>query len=112
MKYIKNLILTVSGIAVAMGVSSCNSFLDMTPTDSVSDKMLWKTSANAEYGVNYIYSYILDMADANSGQCMAGMTDALTDQLKYGSYNFNALCYIPSEIAYGGSVLTANYESG
>lgn len=39
MKYIKNLILTVSGIAVAMGVSSCNSFLDMTPTDSVSDKM-------------------------------------------------------------------------
>lgn len=53
MKYIKNLILTVSGIAVAMGVSSCNSFLDMTPTDSVSDKMLWKTSANAEYGVNY-----------------------------------------------------------
>ena len=64
MKYIKNLILTVSGIAVAMGVSSCNSFLDMTPTDSVSDKMLWKTTANAEYGVNYIYSYILDMADA------------------------------------------------
>ena len=111
MKYIKNLILTVSGIAVAMGVSSCNSFLDMTPTDSVSDKMLWKTTANAEYGVNYIYSYILDMADANSGQCMAGMTDALTDQLKYGSYNFNALCYIPSEIAYGGSVLTANYVS-
>lgn len=107
MKYIKNLILTVSGIAVAMGVSSCNSFLDMTPTDSVSDKMLWKTTANAEYGVNYIYSYILDMADANSGQCAAGMTDALTDQLKYGSYNFNALCYIPSEIAYGGSVLTA-----
>lgn len=53
MKYIKNLILTVSGIAVAMGVSSCNSFLDMTPTDSVSDKMLWKTTANAEYGVNY-----------------------------------------------------------
>ena len=42
MKYIKNLILTVSGIAVAMGVSSCNSFLDMTPTDSVSDKMLWE----------------------------------------------------------------------
>ena len=111
MKYIKNLILTVSGIAVAMGVSSCNSFLDMTPTDSVSDKMLWKTTANAEYGVNYIYSYILDMADANSGQCAAGMTDALTDQLKYGSYNFNALCYIPSEIAYGGSVLTANYVS-
>ena len=48
MKYIKNLILTVSGIAVAMGVSSCNSFLDMTPTDSVSDKMLWKTTANAD----------------------------------------------------------------
>lgn len=101
--------MAVSGTLLVAGLSSCNSFLDMTPTDSVSDKMLWRTTENAEYGVNYIYSYIFDMADANTGQCVAGMTDALTDQLKYGSYNFNSLCYIPSEIAYGGSVLTANY---
>ena len=37
------------------------------------------------------------------------MTDALTDQIKYGSYLYNSMCFIPSEIAYGGSTLTANY---
>ncbi len=106
----KNILQATSGIALAaLLASSCNDFLDMTPTDSVSDKIIWQTTQNAEYGVNYIYSYILDMADANTGQCVAGMTDALTDQLKYGSYNYNALAYIPSEIAYGGSTLTANY---
>ncbi len=105
----KNILLTASSLVLAAGLSSCNDFLDMTPTDSVSDKIIWQTTENAEYGVNYIYSYILDMADANCGQSSAGMTDALTDQLKYGSYNYNALCYIPSEIAYGGSTLTANY---
>ncbi len=101
--------MAVSGMAAMAGLASCNDYLDMTPTDSVSDKLLWKTTQNAEYGVNYIYSYILDMADANNGQCSAGMTDALSDQLKYGSYNYNALCLIPSEISYGGSTLTANY---
>ena len=101
--------MALSGMAAVVGLGSCNDFLDMTPTDSVSDKLLWRTTQNAEYGVNYIYSYILDMADANGGQCSAGMTDALTDQMKYGSYNYNALCLIPSEISYGGSTLTANY---
>ena len=43
-------------------------------------------------------------------QCSAGLTEALTDQLKYGSYNYNAMCYIPSEIAYGdATTLTAGY---
>ena len=105
----KNILLTASSLVLAAGLTSCNDYLDMTPTDSVSDKIIWQTTENAEYGVNYIYSYILDMADANNGQSSAGMTDALTDELKYGSYNYNALCYIPSEIAYGGSTLTANY---
>ena len=105
----KNILLTASSLVLAAGLTSCNDYLDMTPTDSVSDKIIWQTTQNAEYGVNYIYSYILDMADANNGQSSAGMTDALTDELKYGSYNYNALCYIPSEIAYGGSTLTANY---
>jgi glyoxylase-like metal-dependent hydrolase (beta-lactamase superfamily II) len=43
-------------------------------------------------------------------QCVAGQTEALTDMLKYGSYNYNALCYIPSEIAYGAATtLTTSY---
>ena len=92
---------------MALGLSSCTSFLDMSPTDKVSDKVMWENTTNAEYHVNYLYSYIYDVL---MGQCVAGQTEALTDMLKYGSYNYNALCYIPSEIAYGAATtLTAGY---
>ncbi|WP_299088270.1 RagB/SusD family nutrient uptake outer membrane protein [uncultured Bacteroides sp.] len=93
-------------MGASLGFTSCNDFLDMTPTNSVSDKGVWTSVTTAEYAVNYIYSYVYDVAVA---QCVAGMTESLTDQMKYGSYNYNSLCFIPSEIAYGGSTLTANY---
>ena len=81
----------------------------MTPTDSVSDKLIWETTENAEYHVNYLYSYLYDLL---MNQCAAGQTEALTDMMKYGSYNYNALCYIPSEIAYGvDQTLSAGYVS-
>ena len=104
MKNIYKLVITA---LMALGLSSCTSFLDMSPTDKVSDKVMWESTTNAEYHVNYLYSYIYDVL---MGQCVAGQTEALTDMLKYGSYNYNALCYIPSEIAYGAATtLTAGY---
>ena len=104
MKNIYKAFLTVS---MVLGLSACTSFLDMTPTDRVSDKVMWETTEAAEYHVNYLYTYIYDVL---MGQCLAGETEALTDMLKYGSYNYNSRCYIPSEIAYGASTtITANY---
>lgn len=102
----KNIFKTILAAAV-VGLSSCTSILDMDPTDRVSDKVLWESTQNAEYHVNYLYSYLYDVL---MGQCVAGQTEALTDQLKYGSYNYNSLCYIPSEIAYGdATTLTTSY---
>lgn len=99
----KNIII----IAVsALALVSCNKFLDMTPTDRVSAKTIWETTENAEYSINYLYTYIWDM---NSSPTTIGLTESLTDEMKYTSYNYNALCYIPSEMAYGGSVLKAGY---
>lgn len=103
----KNIYISAIIALMALGLSSCTSFLDMSPTDKVSDKVMWESTTNAEYHVNYLYSYIYDVL---MGQCVAGQTEALTDMLKYGSYNYNALCYIPSEIAYGAATtLTAGY---
>ena len=92
----KNIFKTILA-AMVISLSSCN-FLDMTPTDRVSAKVMWESTEHAEYHVNYLYTYIYDVL---MSQCSAGLTEALTDQLKYGSYNYNAMCYIPSEIAYG-----------
>ena len=96
-------------LGVAMSAVSCSDFLDMTPTNAVSDKMVWSNAENAELAVNDYYRYIDYLSVFNTGQCLAGSTDALTDQLKYGSYNYNAYCLIPSEIAYGGAALIASY---
>lgn len=93
-------------LASALALVSCNKFLDMTPTDRVSAKTMWENTQNAEYNINYLYTYIWDI---NSSPTVIGLTESLTDEMKYTSYNYNALCYIPSEMAYGGSVLTAGY---
>lgn len=92
-------------IAAVLTLGSCN-FLDMTPTDNVSSKTMWKTTKNSEYSINYLYSYIWDL---NSYPTTIGLSEALTDEMKYTSYNYNALCYIPSEMAYGSSTLTNTY---
>ena len=98
----KAIVIMVSALALV----SCNKFLDMTPTDRVSVKTMWESTKNAEYNINYLYTYIWDL---NANPTVIGLTESLTDEMKYTSYNYNALCYIPSEMAYGGAVLTAGY---
>ena len=105
----KNKTLYAMLLSLAMSAVSCSDFLDMSPTNAVSDKMVWSNVENAELAVNDYYRDIDYLSVFNTGQCLAGSTDALTDQLKYGSYNYNAYCLIPSEIAYGGAVLIASY---
>jgi len=102
----KKIILLASAVAM-LSATACNKLLDLTPRDSISDKFMWADVSSAEYAVNSVYSYISDIYVTYP--CVAGMTDALTDQIKYGSYLYNSMCFIPSEIAYGGSTLTANY---
>ena len=96
-------------LGVAMSFTSCNDFLDMTPTDGPSDKIVWSKPEYAELAINNFYHYINYFGAFNNGQCVAGMTDALTDIFKYGSTTYNAYMYVPNELAYGGSVLSANY---
>ena len=103
----KNIYKTILALGLSLGVFSCTPYLDMSPTDSVSDKLIWEKTENAEYHVNYLYTYLYDLL---MNQCAAGQTEALTDMMKYGSYNYNALCYIPSEISYGvEQTLSAGY---
>lgn len=103
----KTLYKAIITAVMASGLASCTSFLDMTPTDRVSDKVMWETTSNAEYHVNYLYTYVYDVL---MGQSVAGETEAYTDMLKYGSYNYNSRCFIPSELSYGlSTTLTVSY---
>lgn len=96
-------------MVAAAALSSCNDFLDISPTDKVTDNTMWATVGNAELAVNYFYSNIGSFGSFGHYQCSAGMTEGLTDEMKYGNYLYFAECQIPSEISYGGSVLTNSY---
>ena len=48
-------------LSLAGVLTACNGFLDMTPTDSISDKVMWADVQSAEYAVNSIYSYAYDI---------------------------------------------------
>lgn len=102
----KTIRISAIAIASALCLAGCDSYLDMTPKDSVSEKTIWAETKSAEYSINYLYTYIWDL---NSEPTNIGLTESLTDELKYTSYTYDALCYVPSEMAYGGSVLTNNY---
>lgn len=88
-------------------LSACNKFLDMTPRDSISDRVMWANTQSAEFAVNSIYSYAYDIYA--SWPSSVGMTEAFTDELKYGSYVNFAFCLIPSQVAYGGTNLTNSF---
>ncbi len=91
-------------ISVALIAASCSKFLDMTPRDRVSAKTMWESTRNAEYSVNHLFSYIWGYYSAPTS---LGLTESLTDELKYTSYNFNAMAYIPSYISYFESTVSA-----
>lgn len=97
-------ILSLCSVLVA-----CNQYLDMTPRDSISDKVMWASTETAEYAVNSVYSYSYDIF-ANWPSSV-GITEAFTDEFKYGGYNNFAYNFIPSQVAYGGADLTANFVS-
>ena len=97
----------VIAISLLGALTACNKYLDMTPRDSISDKVMWATTESAEYAVNDIYAYAYSIyADWPSA---VGLTEAFTDEFKYGSYVNFALCLIPSQVAYGGTNLTNSF---
>ena len=71
-------------LSLAGVLTGCNGFLDMTPTDSISDKVMWSDVQSAEYAVNSVYSYAYDIFA--TWPSSVGMTEAFTDEFKYGSY--------------------------
>lgn len=94
----KNILKCCAAALVLAGGVSCTDLLDMTPTNLVSDKTMWEKTETAEWAVNSLYTYVYSVI---ANQSVVGLTESLTDMMKYGSYNYNSLAFVPSEFAYG-----------
>ena len=86
MKIISKIIL-ITGIAAA--TVSCDNFLDLQPTDAVTDRMMWSKPEYAELYVNSFYAFINYYGQYNTGQCSYGITEGLTDMMKYSPSSTN-----------------------
>ena len=53
-------------LGASLGLGSCSDYLDMTPTDKASDKLVWSKLEYAEQAVNDFYRYI-DYLGVNIG---------------------------------------------
>ena len=93
-----NILKCCAAALVLAGGVSCTDLLDMTPTNLVSDKTMWEKTENAEWAINSLYTYVYSVV---ANQSVVGLTESLTDMMKYGSYNYNSLAFVPSEFAYG-----------
>lgn len=85
MKKFKKIIL-IAGIAAA--AASCNDFLDLQPTNAVTDRLMWSKPEYAELYVNSFYEFIDDYGQfyavaSSNMQCAYGLTEGLTDMMKY-----------------------------
>ena len=101
--------------AAALSMVSCSDFLDTTPTDSASDKLIWSKYEYAQLQANYMYEDLNLINGYGDGtgctrDCFIGLSESLTELFKYGGYNYTSMNRIPSEFAYGtASTLTKSY---
>lgn len=75
----KTKVLSIILLGASLGLGSCSDYLDMTPTDRASDKLVWSKLDYAEQAVNDFYRYI-DYFRSLQGWTMFGRNDRSSDR--------------------------------
>lgn len=100
---------------------SCeDDFLETTPTDRISDIIVWNDEESVKLYVNGFYPYLDRYSQFGSDQFNGNLTEGLTETLKYGSYvpgaragDSNFYVFDPERMSPTGNLLdvwTSTYE--
>ncbi|WP_072317441.1 RagB/SusD family nutrient uptake outer membrane protein [Sinomicrobium oceani] len=76
----------IAAVMLLAGLFSCDDYLDTTPTDRISDLVIWENEKNVQLYVNGFYPYIDRYGQFGGAQFNGSLTEGLTDTFKYGSY--------------------------
>ncbi|MBP1677010.1 MAG: RagB/SusD Domain-Containing Protein [Bacteroidetes bacterium] len=85
MKSINKKILSALIVCCSFGFIGCSDYLDLTPTDRASDKLIWSKPEYAELAINDFYNSIGLYGSFDIKQSVDGLTEGFTETLKYGS---------------------------
>lgn len=94
--------------AGTLALSGCTDWLDMTPTDKLSDKIVWANADYVEQYLNSSYPYINVYGSFGGGESNVGQTEGLTETLKYGSMVPGTNVGFPNIIAFAEGGLKAS----
>jgi hypothetical protein len=82
----KDIIFKIALALVIIGFSGCDDYLDTTPTDRISDEVVWANENNVTLYINAFYPYLDRYGNYGSAQFSGSLTEGMTETLKYGSY--------------------------
>lgn len=82
----KNIFKSILILGVLAVTTSCDKFLETTPKDRISDKIVWKDIKSVNLYVNGFYPYIDRYGSFGDAQFSGSLTEGLTETFKYGSY--------------------------
>lgn len=112
MKTMKKRIFSLLVSFAALGLMSCNDWLELTPPDRVSDKAAWESQAATDLYVNNFYEYIAIYGQFGDQQFQGNLTEGLTETFKYGSPilgnragDSNHYVFTPETMSSNGSML-------
>lgn len=81
-----NIIRITIVLLATLFLAGCNDFLKTSPTDRVSDQLVWQNTKYADLYINNFYAYFDRYGVFGNDQFSGNMTEGLTNTLKYGSY--------------------------
>ncbi len=76
--------LCIATAAILLG--GCSDWLDLTPSDRLTDKVAWEDESSVNLYVNGFYTYLHQYGQFGTGQASGNLTESLTNTFKYGSY--------------------------
>lgn len=96
----KKYIITIVSVAATLAMTGCNDWLDMSPTDRVSQKIVWNDEIYITQYVNGFYAYLSRYSSFETQDSQVGLTDGLTETLKFGSSVEGTNVGFPNRIAF------------
>jgi len=98
--------ITILATMVA-GFCSCNDWLELSSTDSLSSQNVWEDEASADLYVNGFYTYLNKYGQFGTLQFQGSLTESLTDAFKYGSYALGHKAGHPNNYVFNPAVITS-----
>lgn len=92
---------------IVAGFSSCNDWLELTSTDSLSNQNIWEDEASADLYVNGFYTYLNKYGQFGTLQFKGSLTESLTDVFKYGSYALGNKAGHPNNYVFNPTIITS-----